>query len=317
MAEFKNDFSWSKSRDETFRTCPRRYCFQYYGSWGGWDATAPERTRHLYVLKQLVTRPMWAGSVVHDCIEHSLKNVRRGIDVLSPERIIEVTLAKMRDDFRSSRKRNYWKRPKSCALFEHEYAVPVSDEEWRETAGRVRECLRFFYGSDLFASLRARPRDSWLEIEQLGQFTLDDIPIWAKIDCSYRDGDRVRIIDWKTGRSMADKTTLQLVCYALYAHEKWGVPIESVDASEVYLLAGRTNDYVVSPIDLDDTRAYIRGSVADMHSLLADVTHNEPMAEAAFERTESEGACRRCNFLRLCRPELLPGQAAAPSPTRP
>ena len=305
MAELQNTFSWSKSRDETFQACPRRYYFQYYGSWGGWDATAPERVRQLYVLKQLVTRQMWAGSVVHDCIERTVKNLRRGIDVLNPEQIAEATLARMRDDFRSSRAGNYWKMPKTCALFEHEYKIDVSREQWQGTASDVKDCLHNFYTSELFATLRSLPRESWLGIEELDQFALDDVPIWAKIDCACRQEQRVRIIDWKSGRSMADQNTLQLVCYALYAHHKWSVPLGNIVTTECYLLPMRTNDYIVAEGDVADARTTIRGSVADMRSLLADVTHNEPLAEGAFEKTTNERACRRCKFLRLCRPDLL------------
>jgi len=35
MATFKNEFSWSKTRDEVFKTCPRQYWFAYYGFWNG------------------------------------------------------------------------------------------------------------------------------------------------------------------------------------------------------------------------------------------------------------------------------------------
>jgi CRISPR/Cas system-associated exonuclease Cas4 (RecB family) len=305
LAKLTNDFSWSKSRDETFQTCPRRYYFQYYGSWGGWDATAPERVRHLYVLKQLITRHMWAGSVVHGCIERSLKNISRGIDVLPPDRIIETALAGMREDFRSSRKKVYWQRPKTCALFAHEYDRPVAEDQWREMADNVRTCLHNFYTSDLFAQLRALPRRAWLEIEELNKFDLHGVPVWAKIDCCYRTDDGVRIIDWKTGRSMSEANTLQLVCYALYASQKWNVPLETITTTECYLLPMRANDYHVADAEVQDTLAYIQGSVADMQSLLADVPANEPLAESAFEKTDNTRLCRRCNFLRLCRPELI------------
>ena len=36
MSELKNEFSWSKTRDEVFKTCPRQYWFAYYGYWNGW-----------------------------------------------------------------------------------------------------------------------------------------------------------------------------------------------------------------------------------------------------------------------------------------
>ena len=56
MAEIRNEFSWSKSRDEVFMTCPRQYYFNYYGYWGGWKATAPQRTWQVYMLKNLKNR---------------------------------------------------------------------------------------------------------------------------------------------------------------------------------------------------------------------------------------------------------------------
>ena len=48
MAELANEFSWSRSRDATFHDCRRRYFYQYYGAWGGWETTAPEEVRRLY-----------------------------------------------------------------------------------------------------------------------------------------------------------------------------------------------------------------------------------------------------------------------------
>jgi hypothetical protein len=304
MPALKNEFTWSKSRADCFRSCPRQYYFQYYGSWGGWEATAPEETRRLYVLKQLKTRPMWAGERVHTCIEHSLRNLRRGIDVLNPEKIIDVTLAEMRNDFRSSRAKNYWARPKTCALFEHEYRVPVSDEQWRQTAQDVEMCLRRFYGSETFAHLRALPRDAWLEVEELGQFLLDGVKVWAKIDCSFRDKGAVWILDWKTGRSLAEKNTLQLVCYSLYAHSQWGVPPDHVRTAEYYLLVDEFHEYGVTEGDISDARAYIAGSVEDMTSLLVNVGANEPMDQEAFVQTDSLRECRRCKFVGPCRPEV-------------
>ena len=304
MGELKNEFAWSKSRDESLKTCPRQYYFNYYGKWGGWEYGAQERTRQLYVLSKLQTRPMWAGSVVHSCIERTLKNLRRGIDVLNPQKIIEVTVSQMREGYKSSRAKKYRANPKSCALFEHEYGVPVSDEEWRQTAEDVRTCLHTFYTSDLFARLRAVPREAWLEVEEFSSFTLDGVKVWAVIDCSFRDGALVDIYDWKTGRNLAEESTVQLKCYALYAHETWGVALDNVRIAEYYLLPNELQDYRVAAGDAADARTYILGSVADMQSLLADVDANVPLAEEAFVKTDKPRGCRRCNFVRVCRPDV-------------
>jgi hypothetical protein len=53
MTKLKNEFSWSKTRDEVFSTCPRQYWFACYGYWNGWLENAPARTRQIYILKNL------------------------------------------------------------------------------------------------------------------------------------------------------------------------------------------------------------------------------------------------------------------------
>lgn len=55
--------------------------------------------------------------------------------------------------------------PKSCALFEHECDVDLPDDEWKKVAEEVEQCLRNFYGSEVFAFLRDLPQEKWLEVE--------------------------------------------------------------------------------------------------------------------------------------------------------
>ena len=158
MTTFKNEFSWSISRDRVFQTCPRQYYFNYYGYWGGWDINAPARTRLIYILKQLKNRYVWAGAKVHDCIKHTLTNLQRGISVLDVDQIIDITLNQMREEFRSSREKRYLSHPKTCALFEHEYEEPVSDDDWKKTADNMEQCLMNFYSSETFGILKELPQ---------------------------------------------------------------------------------------------------------------------------------------------------------------
>ena len=76
--EFKNDFSWSFSRDSAFNTCKRKYYYSYYGSWGGWNKDADELSKKLYMLNKMTSLPMLAGSIVHDEVERTLKVLRYG-----------------------------------------------------------------------------------------------------------------------------------------------------------------------------------------------------------------------------------------------
>ncbi len=76
MSDFKNEFSWSVSRDSLFKECRRKYYYNYYGSWGGWDKNHRDKTtRILYVLKSLQNRWQWKGSTVHHEIEKVLKEL--------------------------------------------------------------------------------------------------------------------------------------------------------------------------------------------------------------------------------------------------
>jgi CRISPR/Cas system-associated exonuclease Cas4 (RecB family) len=301
MATFKNKFSWSISRDRIFQTCPRQYYFNYYGYWGGWEINAPQRINQIYILKQLKNRFMWAGEKVHSCIKHSLTNLRRGISVLDVDQIVDITLNQMREEFRSSREKCYHTHPKTCALFEHEYDVSISDDDWKKTADNMEQCLRNFYASETFATLRDLPRRMWLEVEDFSSFNLNNTKIWAVLDCSFRTEDGgVTIIDWKTVRSMSEDVSMQLSCYAMYAMDKWGIDTENVKLIEYNLLANRGVEFTVGALEIENTKTYIAGSIADMQSLLVDVGENVPKDEVSFLKVGDERVKVDCNFRKVC-----------------
>jgi hypothetical protein len=300
MNEIRNEFSWSKSRDEIFQTCPRQYYFNYYAYWGGWEKDAPGKTRQIYILKNLKNRFMWAGEKVHDCIKHTLRNLQRNISILPLDDIISITRDQMRDEFRSSRDKRYLAHPKSCALFEHEYGVDLPDDKWKRVADDVEQCLRNFYESETFALLKELPQEHWLEIEDFSSFYLDGTKIWAVIDCSFRTEDGITIIDWKTGRTTATDVSLQLSCYAMYGEEKWGVKPEKIRLVEYNLLSDQKAEFSVTAGEIADTRSYIEGSIADMQSLLIDLENNVPKEERFFKKVEDERIRDRCNFRKVC-----------------
>ena len=301
MSTFKNEFSWSISRDRVFKTCPRQYYFNYYSYWGGWEADAPARTRQIYILKNLKNRFMWVGAKVHDCIKHTLTNLKRGISVLDVDQIVDITLNQMREEFRSSREKRYLSHPKSCALFEHEYEVPIEDAEWKTTIGNMEQCLRNFYSSETFDMLKALPQQMWLEVEEFSSFSLDQTKIWAVLDCSFRtDGGGITIIDWKTGRSLIEDVSRQLSCYAMYAMDKWGINPEKVKLIEYNLLANQGTEFTIGASEIENSKAYIAGSIADMQSLLSDVDDNVPKDEESFVKIEDERIQAGCNFQKVC-----------------
>ena len=301
MATFKNEFSWSKTRDEIFKACPRQYWFAYHGFWNGWLKDAPERIRQIYVLKNLKNRQAWAGEKIHNSIHRSISNIRRGIKVLSVEEIISITLNQMRNEFRSSRSKYYWKSPKTCALYEHEYGIEVTDLQWKEMAQNVETCLKNFYASDIYGGLKSHGKEEWLEVEEFSSFLLDGVKINVVIDCAVKEGNSIIIYDWKTGKTLSEDLSVQLGCYAFYAMGKWHLPPESLQVVEYNLQSDKANSFSVTMAEVEGIKGYIKGSVKDMQSLLKDPENNIPLPEDQFTKVEDERVISRCNFRKVCR----------------
>lgn len=301
---FRNEFSWSVSRDRAFEECLRKYYFNYYGYWGGWEPTADPRVRETYILKQLATRATWIGQVVHECIKRSLDNLSRNIPVLPLDEILRITRDRMRRDFRSSRSHHYRSNPKhACGLFEHEYNIEVPDEKWREAWEQVERCLRTFYGSEVYAGLSALPGEDFLEIERLSTFDLDGNPVTIRLDCVTREKDGIVVWDWKTGRREGRDARFQLACYAFYASAAYGVPIHRIKQRRFELYHDDIHEDTIAERELGEVLSYIRGSIADMKALLDDPDRNLA-TEGCFAKVNRREICYRCQYLKVCKPDL-------------
>ena len=109
------------------------------------------------------------------------------------------------------------------------------------------------------------------------------------LDCSFRTEDGgIIIIDWKTGKSMSEDVSMQLSCYGMYAMGKWGVDPENMKMIEYNLLSDQGVEFVIGREEIENTKAYIKGSISDMQSLLVDIDENVPKEEDAFEKVEDE-----------------------------
>jgi CRISPR/Cas system-associated exonuclease Cas4 (RecB family) len=297
---FENEYSWSKSRDGKFRECLRAYWFHYYGSWNGWSRDASERTRTLHRLKNLKSRQMWAGDVVHRCIERALTNLRRGIEPLGADAAIDATIQTMRDEWRLSKAGSVKER-----LGEHEYGIRVPDAEWQANADHVRQCLWNFYASRIWETLRKLPAERWLEIEALSSFLLEGSKIFVKLDVAFRDEDgHVVLVDWKTGRAPDPDHSMQVAAYVLYAAEAWGAPPTEIETRLVHLASGTTESVRLSERALDAALSRIRTSIRDMRQLLVSDDGNEAREED-FPPLDEPRTCARCNFRRVCLAEGL------------
>jgi hypothetical protein len=310
VADLVNEFSWSRTRDNAFQECRRRYYYQYYGAWGGWEAGADPLVRRLYVLKHLGTRQMWAGRLVHEAVERSLLALRDG-HALSEASLIEDTVRQMREEWKGSRDGVYHESPKRTGLFEHEYGVPIKDGEWQAIRDHVIRCLRNFHRLPLLADIKRTSTDRWILIENIGSFGFEGTRVFSAPDFGYWNAaDRLQLVDWKTGGN-GESASLQLGGYALYALEVLRVDLPRVDLLEVNLRDGKVTTHPWDEVSLDRVRDHIRLSVRSMKAYLKDPELNQA-DESNFEKAEELKICRWCNFRAVCRPELPPFTAENP-----
>lgn len=299
MTTFKNEFSWSVSRDDIFRKCHRMYYFQYYGSWGGWEIDADDRTRMIYILKKLQNRQMWAGKKVHECIENTIKTIKDGHKSVNVGHSINKTLDTMRREFRSSKNKNYLADPKTCALFEHEYDLACPETEWKSNADNVVECLKLFFNSDVYMEILKLTENQWLEMEQFPYFYFNDVKIYAVLDLAFRRNDKIIIYDWKTGKEDAERDRFQLACYGLFAIQKWDIKPENVILIDYFLSNGKKNEFRFVDFESDQIQDYILNSIDEMKKMLEDTEENIAR-EDNFPFTDNEQASRYCNYSKIC-----------------
>jgi len=298
----ENPFSWSASRHDTFATCRRRYYYGYYAA-----NEDPEIKR----LKKLSALPLWAGSVVHETIEAFLK----GHDALpSPEEQEAIVKAAVHSDMLGA-----WRESEAGGdfrLFEHEYQVPVEQEDKRLAVNTVMRSLRNFFKSETLREALAVGRERWLALEDLVSFPVGDVEVFLRMDLAFRARDgRVVIVDWKTGRAEGRFNEVQIAGYALYAAAQgWVGDPEEILTELNYLVIPRSRRRTVKRQQLDHARSFIARSARDMRALLIDPLANLARLED-FPMIDRPRVCRRCNFRRLCFPRteaLEPTLAASP-----
>lgn len=313
MADLKNELFWSFSRDGRLRACARKYYYQHYGAWGGWDRSAPDVQRELYRLTKLERRATWQGSVVHRVVARALDGARQGSPAPDPEAVAQEALGWMRQDFADSRDdvaRRVGNFKAHVRFLEHEQphdpASAAWRRQWKESADLVERCIRWFFASEQWAKLSALPKADWIEIEDWTgrssppSFELEGVKVFAKVDCAFKEGRKAVVLDWKTGRADDGDAPRQLATYALYMQARHGIEPRALVAREVNLAQGTEHEHDVSPEALDRFISMFRESVARMRSLLADPKRNVPKPESEFAFTDDDGECRRCRFRSVC-----------------
>ena len=307
-----HEFAWSASRASGFSECRRRHYYQYYGGWGGWASSALPERQTMYQLSKLTRMPMVAGDAVHQSLARYLR-LRPGHNADESE-ITDYAVEILRRKFRESRDKE-WRRSASkyAHLAEHYYEEPMMQdlpavaEYGKSFVDRIRTCVHGFFTAPGLAPVRDAQPESYVFVEDdktaFESFTYHGTKIYGSPDFAYRDTEgTVHLYDWKTGRP-SPHDAFQLHVYAVYARQRWDVPIEKFAAYDAYLESGDVVQCPMTRESLAEAEQEIQKSIESMHALHFDADRGLGDAED-FPRIPLDDprsrTCRRCKFRELC-----------------
>jgi hypothetical protein len=305
-----HELSWSTSRARTFDSCARRYYFDYYLSWLGWERDAAPERRKAYLLKKMTRLPIVAGDLVHRSIAEFFQRRDQGEELTLDEARAFVVQG-LRGKYKESRDGAWKAKPaKLCRLAEHHYQEPQIDEATgaagdygKRYVDRMERCVTSFFTSPELADVRSSEPGTWLACEEISTFELLGTKIYAVPDFAYRASDGlVHILDWKTGQPRPEDR-FQLDVYALYAREKWGAAPESIVAEDVYLEHGERHATRFTADSLAETMERIEATLAPMREAHFDAARGvgDPRRFPTLELgTPAAAQCRGCNYRELC-----------------
>jgi hypothetical protein len=301
MGDFKNEFSWSKSRADTFETCKRRYYINYYGYWGGWNHGSDNR--ELYIMKNLRSIPMWVGSAVHDTIGWVINAHRSGFSH-PPEKALEKLKKDMYSDWNDSLQGEYRGDPKHRpGLLEHYYQQPLSDMGLEEAFDQASACLEVFYESSVFTRVLEGESIEIIQVENLDSIQEGGIKVWVVADLILKWNGWTYIVDWKTGKQSPGENdhneNRQLGIYAAYAAQKWNIPPQQIIVHLHNLKLGQHESNKVTPEQITEVEAHIAQSASAMLNCLADPYENIAR-EQDFPGIDRPAFCKYCNFQGVC-----------------
>ena len=298
MAEFKNKFDWSISRQRNFDKCKRLYYYNHYGMWNGWDIYAPEEARLCYRLSKMTNLQILAGSVVHPMIHELLESVKSP-KLMRLDSLKTRARDKLNGAWKQSKDKLWLESPKwNINLFEHYYNRKPSKEYLERIKTKVMTCLTNFYNSEIFLNIQEVDTINWKPIEEFQELQIENCRVGLKMDFAIEIDGNLEIYDWKTGKE--DESNIeQLVCYALYGEQAWGYTLDNIILNIFYLNENQIEEHKVSAEQKGEAVDRIIQNSERMLGMLEDKDNNIASKDN-FPMIDNLNECKWCFFQEMC-----------------
>lgn len=310
MTDFKNEISYSFTREQSLLECPRQYYWRRYGYWNGWQSSATREQTLAWKLKRLSGPPLLMGDVLHKAIASDLENLKRGANVDKRFTLKQIS-DQIKSGYRQSNERAFLYSKEgvtflgdyydSCRRFikpQHE----VEDEALRQYSN--------WYKSKLREVLRTNP-ENIVSVEVMENYLVHGVPVYVVLDLVAKTkAAECVIFDWKTGKR-DDSYSEQLALYAYYMHKVKGYPLKEIRMVNVYLKEGSDVNYGHPQFSANLLNSTIR-RVEEGIKRLAEYLEPQGTLEATVKANipkpmenfvpvlNNKGPCRFCNYRELC-----------------
>jgi hypothetical protein len=294
---------WSFSRLNTFGACPRMGYYQYFGG-SKRKADVEFHKDRIQFLKQLSTGASVAGEVVHRVISAYFNNAKKDIVWTLPH-LISFANKLLDDAFRHSTDII------AGAVREYEYRAPAIIQELfyqtveietlrTDLRDKMRLSLEQFCLCTEFAPLREGAVHPESLVEKKILLDYEGALIDGAIDLMYPEAGGWIIADWKTGQNDSEESSLQLLTYALWAHEHMEIPLQSMSLHKAFLQDGVLEPLLFSSQELKRAKARI---LQDIELLTEMEEFGAGGVVEAFTACNQVKVCAQCAFQEICTKE--------------
>lgn len=292
---------WSYSRREVFEKCQRLYYYLYYGA-SARAAKSDSQKKRLRFLKDLSNRHLRAGDIMHWAISCSLKARAKKGSEWSRNFLVEFARKRFEEDLDFSRRyKEGTPLPTEMSgpvlLMEIYYGLPSAEQRCREVEAKMVRALQGFQTTTDYVPLRAGVDGNQAKIESPISVKHEGVTLRGKVDLAFSKVGRANIVDWKMGGRDGGADSLQLMFYAIWAMDSFGVGPGLVDLFKVHLGDATVSRFDFEPKSILRAKARISQDVERMRAV--DGWGRDGIPEA-FTPCGQPRVCAACVFQSVC-----------------
>lgn len=311
-------FSFSGYR--TFQKCQWQWYFTSKAKSG--NVKNDPLRREITVLSHLRTLAAWRGQLVDDVISFEVIQAFNRKQQFSLDDALTIAHRYFEKRLNFSLNRKHWDidnkksylKEEFSPLLEHEYHIPLSEEQLETAWLEIEIALTNFYQNDPFIDLLRAAE--YLDEQKTLHFKIEGFSVVGTPDLIvYSKGQPPLIVDWKVHAEPIKRYNQQLLIYALGLHlnltqgnqrSNWKrFSLNDYQLIEYQLLKNDLRYYPVTEEYLDQIKEFIIEGAYKLQLAGSEESYNfDDLRD--LEQSDDPENCLTCSFRKICNHEYKP-----------